>query len=129
MTGSRRDLIAWPIGISLLTSTMAAPLLGRAGETYGRRNVLQLSLVGVLVTGLLSGLAPTMSVLITCRALFGIASGGLLAVSAAAVPEVVPRSPYARFQGQSLAATSIASIVAPLVSGLIVSPSPAQMDS
>jgi MFS family permease len=115
----RRDLVAWPVAATLLASTMAGPLLSRAGDKYGRRAVLRLSLAGMLVAGLLSGVAPTMAWMITCRALLGVANGGLITVSAAAVSEAVPKPRYAQFQSWSLVLTSIATVVAPVAGGAI----------
>lgn len=116
----RWDLAAWPIGAFLLTSTMAAPLLGQAGDVYGRRTVLRLLLLGALVTALLSGLAPTMPWLIVCRSLQGVVGGGLIAVAAAAVSDVVPRPLFLRFQGLTTTLTAATSVLAPLLGGLIL---------
>jgi MFS family permease len=116
----RWDLAAWPIGAFLLTSTMAAPLLGQAGDVYGRRRVLRLLFLGSLVTAILSGLAPTMPWLIACRSLQGVVGGGLTAVAGAAVADLIPRSLYSRFQGLSTTLTSATTVLAPFVGGVIL---------
>ncbi|WP_250283978.1 MFS transporter, partial [Frankia sp. CiP1_Cm_nod2] len=56
----RSDMLSWLVAAYLLTSTISAPLYGKAGDLYGRRIVLQLSITIFLAGSTLCGLAQSM---------------------------------------------------------------------
>lgn len=68
------------MGLSLTCFSVAyivgAPLLGRAGDRYGRRRVLVASLVLFTAANLATALAPNYAVLIIVRIIAGIAAAG-----------------------------------------------------
>lgn len=73
LTGSTPTDVSWLVTITLLTGAVCTPLLGRAGDMYGKRRVL-LGVLGLLVIGsLLCAVSSHLAVLITGRALQGAA--------------------------------------------------------
>lgn len=104
----------------LLAATITAPLYGRMGDRFGRRNVL-LSALAVFVLGSLAcGLAPTMWTLIAARVLQGLGGGGLMVLSQALIGELVPPSERPRYQGYFAAVFTVSSVGGPVVGGFVV---------
>ncbi|MER5732053.1 MFS transporter [Streptomyces sp. NPDC002138] len=73
LTGSTPGAAGWLVTITLLTGAVFTPVLGRAGDMYGKRRVLLASL-GVLTAGsVLCAVTSDIGVLIAGRALQGAA--------------------------------------------------------
>jgi EmrB/QacA subfamily drug resistance transporter len=104
----------------LLAATIAAPLYGRMGDRYGRRNVLLVAL-GVFVVGSLAcGLARGMYWLIAARVLQGLGGGGLMVLSQSLIGELVPPSERPRYQGYFAAVFTVSSVGGPVIGGFVV---------
>jgi EmrB/QacA subfamily drug resistance transporter len=93
---------------------------GSLGDVFGERRVFSIGVAGFGVVSLLCAIAPTISVLIACRALQG-AFGALLTPSALAVI-VATFSPAERGAaiGSWTAWAGIATVVGPLAGGFLV---------
>src|SRR5437868_7757358 len=61
--------LSWVVTAYLLTSTISVPLYGKLGDLYGRKPLLQASIVLFLVGSVLCGLSQNMTELIAFRAL------------------------------------------------------------
>ncbi|MFI5979859.1 MFS transporter [Streptomyces sp. NPDC051555] len=73
LTGATPGAAGWLVTVTLLTGAVCTPVLGRAGDMYGKRRVLLASL-GVLTAGsVLCALTSAIGVLIAGRALQGAA--------------------------------------------------------
>jgi len=73
ITGSSASDVSWLITITLLTGAVFTPLLGRAGDMYGKRRVLLLALSSMVIGSLLCASSSALPVLITGRAFQGAA--------------------------------------------------------
>lgn len=73
LTGASPADVSWTVTITLLTGAVFTPLLGRAGDMYGKRRVLLLALVGMVVGSLLCATSSHLPVLIAGRGLQGAA--------------------------------------------------------
>lgn len=69
--------LQWVISGYTLAFGMVPVLGGRLGDDYGRRRMFQVGVIGFVLTSALSGLAPSVGLLITARVLQGF-SGGLI---------------------------------------------------
>ncbi|SER33940.1 Major Facilitator Superfamily protein [Arthrobacter sp. OV608] len=68
---------AWVITATLLSGTIAAPVMGRLGDLYGKRRLLVLSL-GLMVLGsLVSGFTSDLLPMVVGRAVQGLALGAI----------------------------------------------------
>ncbi|MEU4191325.1 MFS transporter [Kribbella sp. NPDC026611] len=65
--------VSWLITITLLTGAVFTPLLGRAGDMYGKRRVLLIALGSMVIGSLLCASSSALSVLIVGRAFQGAA--------------------------------------------------------
>ena len=104
----------------LLAATIAAPLYGRMGDRYGRRNVLLIALAVFTTGSLACGLASSMFGLIAARVLQGLGGGGLMVLSQALIGELVSPSERPRYQGYFAMVFTTSSVGGPVVGGLVV---------
>lgn len=104
----------------LLAATLAAPLYGRMGDRWGRRNVLLVALAVFAGGSLACGLASSMFGLIAARVLQGLGGGGLMVLSQALIGELVAPSERPRYQGYFAMVFTTSSVGGPVVGGLVV---------
>src|SRR5580658_4263841 len=60
----------------LIANTIAAPVYGRLGDSFGRRRMILTALVVFMVGSVLCALAPSMELLTAARVLQGFGGGG-----------------------------------------------------
>jgi len=102
------ERVSWVVVSYLIANTIAAPVYGRLGDSYGRRRMI-LTALAIFITGsLLCALAPNIEILTATRVLQGFGGGGLMTLSQALVGETVPPRERGRYQG-FLAGVSVAS--------------------
>ncbi|QDQ96055.1 MFS transporter [Tomitella fengzijianii] len=75
LVGASAGDTAWAITATLLAAAVATPVMGRLGDMYGKRRLLLVSLVVLVVGSLLAAFASTLVPLVIGRALQGFASG------------------------------------------------------
>ncbi|MGW3498432.1 MFS transporter [Streptomyces sp. NPDC001020] len=74
LTGASAGTVSWMVTATLLSGAVLTPVLGRAGDMYGKRRVL-LAALGLMTLGsVLCALSSDIGVLITARALQGAAA-------------------------------------------------------
>ncbi len=117
--GGLRDTTWIALGY-MIAMTVTAPLYGRLGDRYGRRDVLLLAMALFACGSLACALAPTLFLLVAARIVQGLGGGGLVVLSQALVGELVPPRERARFQAYFATNFSLASIGGPIIGGLVV---------
>ena len=111
---------SWIAAGYLLASTITAPLYGRLGDRFGRRNVMLAALTIFVAGSLACALAPTMHLLIAARVLQGLGGGGLMVLSQALIGELVPPWERPRYQGYFALIFTTSSVGGPLIGGFVV---------
>ena len=114
------DRLSWIVTAYMLASTIVVPLYGKFGDLFGRKTVLQISVLLFLAGSALCGLAQNMEQLILTRALQGLGGGGLMVVSMAAVADVIPAQDRGKYQGLFGGVFGLATVIGPLLGGFIV---------
>ena len=76
--------------VTLAMRPLGAFLFGIAADRFGRRPTLMVNILFYSFVELLSGFAPTLTVLIILRALYGIAMGGEWGIGASLTMESIP---------------------------------------
>ncbi|MFC7260012.1 MFS transporter [Streptomyces lutosisoli] len=74
LTGASASTVSWMVTATLLSGAVLTPVLGRAGDMYGKRRVLLMALGMMTVGSLLCALTSDIRVLIAARALQGAAA-------------------------------------------------------
>ncbi|MGH8173078.1 MAG: MFS transporter [Rhodanobacteraceae bacterium] len=82
--------IAFSLTLTLAMRPLGAFIFGRLADRYGRRPVLMVDVVLFAVLQAAAALAPSLTVLLIVRALFGIAMGGEWGIGASLAMESVP---------------------------------------
>ena len=111
---------SWVFTAYLLGSTVTVPLYGKLGDVHGRKPLFIVAIVIFLAGSALCGAAQNMWELVVFRAVQGVGAGGLFPLTLAMVGMIVPPRDRGRYQGLIGSVFAAASILGPLVGGLIV---------
>jgi len=93
-----------------------APLLGSLSDTYGRRPILLLSLLGLGLDYVLHAVAPTLTILFVGRLLAGMC-GGSITVANAYIADISTKEERAKNYGMIGAAFGLGFILGPIIGG------------
>ena len=108
----------WIATAYLLTSAVSTLILGKLGDSHGRKRVFLFSVVIFLVGSLLSGVANSMGLLIAARALQGIGGGGLNPLVQAITGDLVPARFRAKYQAYLGIVATLAVVGGPILGGV-----------
>lgn len=111
--------LSWVVAAYLMTSTISTPVYGKLSDIYGRRRLLITCLALFIVTSMLCGAAQSLHQLVWFRALQGLGGGGLMALTQAAIADVVSPRERGRYQAYISAVWALASLSGPLVGGFV----------
>jgi EmrB/QacA subfamily drug resistance transporter len=90
---------SWVVVSYLIANTIAAPVYGRLGDTFGRRSMMFMAL-GIFILGsVLCALAPNIPLLTLFRVIQGFGGGGLMTLSQAMIGESIAPRERGRYQG------------------------------
>lgn len=106
------------VAVYALAQFLAAPILGRLSDRFGRRLVLMISLAGNIFSFVLLGLAANLWMLFAARILAGII-GSNISVAQAYITDVTDESNRARGLGLIGAAFGLGFILGPAIGGLL----------
>src|SRR3954452_21572005 len=111
---------SWVFTAYLLGSTVTVPLYGKLGDVYGRKPLFIVAILIFLFGSALCGAAQNMWELVIFRAVQGVGAGGLFPLTLAMVGMIVPPRDRGRYQGLIGSVFAGASIIGPLIGGVIV---------
>jgi EmrB/QacA subfamily drug resistance transporter len=117
--GSLSD-VSWVVSAYVVAAAATTPLWGKLGDRYGRKLLLEVSLTIFVGASALCGAAQDITQLIVLRSIQGVAAGGLMTLAMASVGDLVAPRERGRYQGYIAAAFAVATIVGPLIGGLLV---------
>lgn len=116
--GASETTIGLLIGCYALAQFIAAPILGRLSDRFGRRPILLVSIAGTFGSLLLFGMANSLVLLFAGRLLDG-ATGGNISIAQAYVSDVTTEENRARGMGIIGAALGMGFIVGPAIGGFL----------
>jgi EmrB/QacA subfamily drug resistance transporter len=112
--------VSWVVSAYVIAAAASTPLWGKLGDRHGRKRLLEISLVMFLGASAVCGLAQNITMLIVVRAGQGLAAGGLMTLAMASVGDLVAPRERGRYQGYIAATFALATILGPLLGGLLV---------
>jgi MFS family permease len=119
-SGADLSLQQWVVDAYLLALGSLMLVAGSLSDTFGRVRVLRAGLVAFALTSLLAALAPDPALLITARALQGVAAALLVPSSLALITSTFTGQAQGRAIGTWTAWTGVAFLVGPLAGGALV---------
>lgn len=113
------DQGGWVVSTYFLSGAVAAPLLGKAADLYGKRRILLITLFLSGIGALLCAIAPSFGVLLVGRALQGLVMA-TISLSYSLIRDVYPKRPAAFAVSVTSAGIGVFSIVNPLLVGWLI---------
>jgi EmrB/QacA subfamily drug resistance transporter len=110
---------SWIVVSYLIAATIAAPMYGRLGDSFGRRRLMFVALAVFIIASLLCAAAPSVELLTLARVLQGLGGGGLMTLSQALIGEAIPPRERARYQGYLAAVAVCANTFGPVAGGYL----------
>lgn len=104
----------------MLGGSLGRVISGKLGDMYGRRNIYLLSILLFALGNLLTGLAPTIGMLIFFKAILGLGAGFLFATCFTVIADLYSPQTRVRVLGILASMIGVSYIVGPLVGGYIV---------
>ena len=117
--GSLSD-VSWVVSAYVVAAAASTPLWGKLGDRHGRKLLLEIALAVFITASALCGAAQDITQLILLRMVQGVAAGGLMTLAMAGVGDLVAPRERGRYQGYIAATFAVATIVGPLLGGVLV---------
>ncbi|MCB1396514.1 MAG: MFS transporter [Rhodobacter sp.] len=112
--------LPWLVTGYLIAGTVAGPVYGVLGDTWGRARLLMLALGLYIIGSLACAIAGDLTLLAAARLLQGLAGGGLISLSQALIGDAVAPRQRGRAQGMIAMISVIASTLGPVLGGVVV---------
>jgi len=113
------ERISWVVVSYLIANTIAAPVYGRLGDSFGRKPMMLTALIIFIFGSVLCALAPNIGILTATRVLQGFGGGGLMTLSQALVGETIPPRQRGRYQGYLAGISVSSSTFGPVAGGYL----------
>jgi EmrB/QacA subfamily drug resistance transporter len=110
---------SWVVVSYLIANTIAAPVYGRLGDTFGRRPMMLAALAIFMVGSVLCALSPNVEWLTAFRVVQGFGGGGLMTLSQALIGEAIPPRERGRYQGYLAGVSVSSSTFGPVAGGYL----------
>ena len=113
-------LFSWVFAAYLLAQAVTIPIYGRLADLYGRRRVFFFGTALFLLGSTLCGLAPSMLLLVSFRALQGLGAGAIMPVALTVIGDIYSPAERAKIQGYLSSVWGFSAIIGPLLGAFIV---------
>ena len=113
------SLYTWPVTAYMLSMTIATPLFGKMADVYGYKPIYMFGISVFLLGSVLCGISQTIMMFIIFRAVQGVGGAILISNTMAIIGIIFPPADRAKYGSIVTAASGIASLVGPILGGLI----------
>lgn len=111
---------SWIMSAYLLTTAITTPIYGKLADMMGRRNIFQWGVIIFTLGSLLSGLSPSILLLIISRALQGIGAGAVMPLTFTIIADNFSFKERANVLAFNNTAWGLSALVGPLIGGFLV---------
>ena len=111
--------LGWIATAYLLSSAALLVPFGRIADIYGRKKIFTFGIVIVTLSSLLSGMANSAAMLISCRVFQGVGGAMLAGTAAALLITVFPANERGKVLGIAVAATYMGLSLGPVLGGVL----------
>ena len=118
--GASFQEVQWIVLAYLLAVTSLVVGAGRLGDLVGRRRLLLAGILTFTTASLLCGVAPTLELLVTARALQGLGAAAMLALTMAFVAQTIPAAKTGRAMGLLGTMSAVGTALGPSLGGLLI---------
>jgi EmrB/QacA subfamily drug resistance transporter len=112
--------VQWVVLAYLLAITTLIVSVGRLGDLIGRRRLMLAGVLLFTAASVLSGVAPTLGLLIAARALQGLGAAIMMVLAMAMVSEAVPKSKAGSAMGLLGTMSAIGTALGPTLGGVLI---------
>jgi EmrB/QacA subfamily drug resistance transporter len=113
------ERVSWVVVSYLIANTIAAPVYGRLGDSFGRRRMMLTALTLFIAGSVLCALARNIELLTAMRIVQGFGGGGLMTQSQALVGEAIPPRERGKYQGYLAGISVTSSTFGPVAGGYL----------
>lgn len=110
----------WIAASTLLAMTASTPIWGKLADLFPKKLLMQLALGVYVIASMVAGLSQSMGMLIGARVVQGIGVGGVMAMVQIVMASMVSPRERGRYSGYIGAVFALATVLGPLVGGVIV---------
>ncbi|WP_460523818.1 MFS transporter [Flindersiella endophytica] len=117
--GGTQSAYTWVVTAALLSMTVSTPIWGKLADLFSRKLLVQIALIIFVLGSALAGLSQNPGELIGFRALQGLGTGGLTALSQVILADIISPRDRGRYMGYLGAVMAVGTVGGPLLGGLI----------
>jgi EmrB/QacA subfamily drug resistance transporter len=114
-----QSTVAWVLTAYLVSASVATPVLGRLGDMFGKKKVLVIVLVVLVIGSVLAALTSSVPVMLTARVIQG-AGGAIFPLAFSIIRDEFPRERVAGAIGVLSALIGVGAGIAIVIAGPIV---------
>jgi len=112
-------MLGWIATAYLLSSATLLVPFGRIADIYGRKKIFTCGIVVLAISSLLSGMANSATMLISCRVFQGVGGAMLAGTAVALLTTVFPANERGKALGVNVAATYLGLSLGPVLGGIL----------